>query len=901
MKSKISALFACTLVLCACISALTACKEKEPPHTHSYTTLTFDGESHWFECECEEKNNVVSHNIKNGECACGYVVPHSHEYATLKTDEAQHWYECVCGDKSGVENHIPSAENQKCTVCNYMMSGSTTDEDRTPTNPEITFATLTANGEEVFGNVSNSVTQYNFNNEITVPDGCIVVVVPLHSNISNGVANKTIDLQIGNNTCHLYLMVGDAVKKTYTVTIRRLPMYTVNFVTGNGEALTSQTIEEGSCAAHPNDLEKAGYTFNGWNFDFSTPITSNVTVSASWSANTNTPYVVEYYLENLEDDNYTLTESIHKTGTTDTLAYADIQTFTGFTAERTTVSGNINADGKQVLKVYYQRNEYSVANYNTNCGSIMGAGTYKYGTSVTLVVTQTNLGYEFLGWYSGETLLISDSECIIAVGENITPKFGVVPEMLNFYFVASSTTCEITGITDRTVTEIIVPNYVTSIGYNAFSGCTNLASVVIPDSVTSIGNYAFYSGIIIYCKAQSKPSGWNTYWHGYGPAIWACDNNDIASDGYIYIFADGIIYGIKSGVATVVGAEHCKNIVTANIPSFITYKGNSYNITSIKEYAFSDCVNLVSIEIPNDVTNIGQDAFYWCGSLVSVVIGSNVTSIGDEAFYYCYKLVEVINNSPYITVEKGSYNNGSVGAFALSVSNCDDNYISKVRMDSDGYITYNDGSDIILLGYHGNETNLILPSNITKIYDYLFSYYNGQMPVNLHDKITSVVIPNGVTSIGRCAFYGCSSLANIEIPDSVISIGYSAFYACNNLTSITIPDSVKSIGDCAFYACSNLTSITIPDSVTSISPYAFYACSNLTSIVIGSSVTIICRGAFYDSLPKVYYKGTESDWAKISIDSANLLNATRYYYSEAEPTSAGNYWHYDENNNIVVW
>ena len=95
------------------------------------------------------------------------------------------------------------------------------------------------------------------------------------------------------------------------------------------------------------------------------------------------------------------------------------------------------------------------------------------------------------------------------------------------------------------------------------------------------------------------------------------------------------------------------------------------------------------------------------------------------------------------------------------------------------------------------------------------------------------------------------------------------------MTSIVIPDSVTSIGDYAFAYCSGLTSIMIPDSVTSIENYAFSHCSSLTS---------------------VYYGGTAEDWAGISIDDWNndLTNATRYYYSETQPTTTGNYWHYVE-------
>ncbi|MBQ7793561.1 MAG: leucine-rich repeat domain-containing protein, partial [Clostridia bacterium] len=105
-------------------------------------------------------------------------------------------------------------------------------------------------------------------------------------------------------------------------------------------------------------------------------------------------------------------------------------------------------------------------------------------------------------------------------------------------------------------------------------------------------------------------------------------------------------------------------------------------------------------------------------------------------------------------------------------------------------------------------------------------------------------IPNGVTSIGDYAFYGCSNLTSITLPNSVTSIGRYAFSGCRRLTIITLPDSVTSIGVYAFRYCSSLASITIPDSVTSIGDYAFYGCSSLASITIPNSVTSIGNLAF---------------------------------------------------------
>ena len=125
------------------------------------------------------------------------------------------------------------------------------------------------------------------------------------------------------------------------------------------------------------------------------------------------------------------------------------------------------------------------------------------------------------------------------------------------------------------------------------------------------------------------------------------------------------------------------------------------------------------------------------------------------------------------------------------------------------------------------------------IFTELLLYMNGE-------EVKNLVIPNSVTSIGVCAFDGCSGLTNISIPNSVTSIGSHAFSGCSGLTNITIPNSVTSIGQSAFYNCSGLTSITIPNSVTRIERFTFANCSGLTSIAIPNSVTSIGTQAFWN-------------------------------------------------------
>ena len=126
-----------------------------------------------------------------------------------------------------------------------------------------------------------------------------------------------------------------------------------------------------------------------------------------------------------------------------------------------------------------------------------------------------------------------------------------------------------------------------------------------------------------------------------------------------------------------------------------------------------------------------------------------------------------------------------------------------------------------------------------------YEYSNKYPWGNQKDKIKKVVINNGVTNIGICAFCDCYNLTSITIPNSVTSIGRAAFMGCKNLISVVIPNSVTSIGASAFSDCKSLKSFTIPNSVTKIEKETFYQCESLTSVTIPSSVKDIGSWAFY--------------------------------------------------------
>jgi|GEM_PF-6812536 len=204
--------------------------------------------------------------------------------------------------------------------------------------------------------------------------------------------------------------------------------------------------------------------------------------------------------------------------------------------------------------------------------------------------------------------------------------------------------------------------------------------------------------------------------------------------------------------------------------------------------------------------------------------------------------------------------------------------------DTDG----NSGYKII--NYVGTDQNIIIPSkindkNVTAIEGGAFNCLPGS-DAN-HIQITSVTIPNTVTSIGDYAFQLCHNLVSITIPNSVTSIGWGAFSYCDNLVSITIPNSITSIRNSTFYYCTRLTSIAIPNSVTSIEPYTFFHCAGLTSIAIPNSVTSIGDSAFTSINPNAkIYLGNENLAAALGGTGSTIIPFALTLFSKTSTSVA---------------
>ena len=452
------------------------------------------------------------------------------------------------------------------------------------------------------------------------------------------------------------------------------------------------------------------------------------------------------------------------------------------------------------------------------------------------------------------------------------------------------------------LTSVIIPDSVTSIEYNTFYACKSLTSVTIPGGVTKIGDNAFYG-----CNALT-----DIYYGGYGiDWLKAGGGHDRAPENAAVHFKDGL-YG--KGAC----GENVDWVMTAGGTLTISGTGAMADCEWNSAPWARACSEITSIVIGDGVTGIGNNAFQYCSSLTGAAIPGSVTAIGSSVFYGCDALTDIyyggygmdwlevyghdqIPDSATVHYKENLYGRGICGENVNWVMTAD----GMLTISGTGAMADYEWSGTPWASVCSEIKSVVIGDGVTSIGDYAF-YDCGAL--------TSVTIPDTVTVIGDGAFRGCSRLSGMTIPDSVTSIGKSAFRDCCKLTGLTIPDNVTSIGDHAFNGCNGLTSVTLPTSVTRISAGMFYncwslsnvtipngvtsigdsafgKCTDLSSVTIPDSVTTIGRDAFYYcSLTDVYYDGTAEDWAKIFIGDGNepLTNATLHCVPSAPVVKIGN-------------
>ena len=333
------------------------------------------------------------------------------------------------------------------------------------------------------------------------------------------------------------------------------------------------------------------------------------------------------------------------------------------------------------------------------------------------------------------------------------------------------------------LTEIVIPNSVASIGDSAFLGCISLTEIVIPNSVICLNGNPFigWKGKL-ECLSPSFVYEDNILFNKDKSRIISFRNQKLT----LYVIPNS---ATSIGDSAFYDSRSLSNIVIPN------------SVTSIGDSAFEGCNSLGSLVIPNSVINIGKGAFKWCKSLAEVVIPNSVTNIGEFAFCGCSSLAEVVIPNSVTNIGKGTFANCSYLADVVipdGVTSIGNNafmscssleYISLPKsvicLNGNPFFNWNGKLECL-------SPNFIYEDNI------LFNKDKSRIISFRNQKLTSYVIPDSVTRIEDRAFSRCKSLVEVVIQNSVTSIGDRAFCGCKSLAKVVIPDSVTSIGDSAF-------------------------------------------------------------------------------------------------------
>ena len=359
---------------------------------------------------------------------------------------------------------------------------------------------------------------------------------------------------------------------------------------------------------------------------------------------------------------------------------------------------------------------------------------------------------------------------------------------------------------DYGIRKVTIGDGITSIGDNAFHGCSGLTELTLPNSITSIGWYAFGG-----CSGLTELTLPNSLVSIGTCAFFGCS-------GLTELTLPNSVTSIGESAFKV-----CSGLTELTLPS---------SVTSIGWNAFEGCTGLTELTLPNSITSIGNSAFKGCSGLTKLTLPNSVTSIGDYVLKGCSGLTELTLPSSVTSIGESAFE-GCSGLTELTLPN---------SVTSIGERAFQ---------YCSGLTKLTLSNSLTEIGDIAFEGCRG---------LTELILPSSVTSIGRYAFSRCTGLEKITVESG--NSRYDSRDNCNSIIDTEtntlivgcknsiIPNSVRSIGYYAFRGCRGLTELILPNSVRSIGYYAFLGCSGLAKITSLAEIPPVCGSGVFDGVNK---------------------------------------------------
>ena len=481
------------------------------------------------------------------------------------------------------------------------------------------------------------------------------------------------------------------------------------------------------------------------------------------------------------------------------------------------------------------------------------------------------------------------------------------------------------------LTTINVPSGVTSIGENAFAGLTNLTTINVPSGVTSIGENAF-AGLtnVIYSGSA-----------GTANDTWGARVRNGVREGDFLLGSNGTVIGAYYGERGDIVIPQTVTAIASHVfeNSGITSVDFSQatGLTTIGDYAFSNCEGLTTVTIPASVTTMGYRVFTHSVNISTIYCVGDASASGwdgqwNYGYFYGWKRVptiwdydnwsidengELSFNKDYRCTSYDTYpwygvssqiKSVKVGADVTTIDSYafDNTYGSYRNLVS---VDFSEATNLVEIGYHAFYSNngittLNIPQMVSSIG---YEAFQGVKCINYYgnagyssDKWGAMVrngyVEDGFVYSDNTKTYLAVYIGDggsINIPSGVVTIGTGAFSDCTTLTAVSIPASVQAIGDNAFYNCSALTTVSIPASVEYISYNAFYGCSSLATVDMSNATNLryIYDYAFFDcttltavSLPaSVEYIGYNAFSSCSSLETVDMSNATnlRYICSQA--------------------
>ena len=482
---------------------------------------------------------------------------------------------------------------------------------------------------------------------------------------------------------------------------------------------------------------------------------------------------------------------------------------------------------------------------------------------------------------------------------NVYANFVDASAALLRYANGDDGTLNVTGVTDKSVTELTVPVFyngkkVSGIAKGVFSDCTSLQSLSLPfvgltpntESKTQFadlfdGNENIPASLTTVTVTSPEVSNY---------AFAGCDKlTTIKLSGVTYI-GDRAFYGCKSlsdldipeGVAHIgeYAFWNCAALESLNVPKSMTRIGDRAfwgfvgaknislpeTLTAIGYQSFYQCSRLTNITIPNGVVSIGSQAYIKCARLNSVTVPGSVKKFGSNIFDSCTALKTVTFADGITSIGKQMFNKCA----ALENVTIPD---SVVDIAADAFagceqLVYEETGNCLylsnwLMKAKNTEVTQITPKrNTVGIFAKAFDSC---------ENLTSVSFSAGLKTVGASAFHYCKALKSVSLPEGLLNIGDSAFKWCNDplLTEFNIPDSVKNIGQGAFSECMYLNKIVLPSGLTSIPNKLFYGCSKMTTVVLPKGIKSIGTSAF-QACPSL--KQINLDYGLVSIGDKAFYN-----------------------------